>query len=275
LLGGVNGNERVRTMPTPREELANILRESRIKAGYKSHGAFAKVLLKSRPVVSKAESPINPVPSDDVLAAWIDITGVDRATVKDLVQRIRLGPPAWFVPWEFIEARATIIWMFSALLVPGLLQTEAYARAVLGWKPDSASAEANLKNRLARRSVLDRAEVRVLILESVLYRKVGDAATMAEQIAYLLELGARPNVTLQIVPDTTEVVGALGGAFAIATEGSTDIAAYSESNIQGTVHTDPDLIARAARVFDALRAEALPWTQTQEGLTKADKHWTP
>lgn len=262
-------------MPTPREELANLLRESRITAGYKSHAAFAKMLHKSRPVVSKAESPINPVPSDDVLTGWVEITGLSRDRLKDLVTRIRLGPPTWFVPWGVIEARATVICWFAALLIPGLLQTEGYARAVLAWKPDSPSAEANLKNRLARQSVLEHVQLRVVILESVLYREVGDAATMVEQIEYLLELGARPNVTLQIVPDTTAITGALGGAFAIATEGSTDIAAYSESQIQGTVHTDLDLIARAALEFDAVRAEALPWTLTKEGLTKAVKHWTP
>lgn len=94
---------------------------------------------------------------------------------------------------------------------------------------------------------------------------------MAAQIEHLLELGARPNVTLQILPDTPEIAGALGGAFAIAT----DIAAYSESNVQGTVHTDPGRIARAVRVFDALRVEAQPWMQTRERLTKAGQHRTP
>jgi transcriptional regulator with XRE-family HTH domain len=262
-------------MTAPREELANLLRESRIRAGYRSHAAFAKKLHKSRPVISKAESPANPVPSDDVLAGWAEITGVPLDKLQELAQRIRLGPPAWFLPWEVIEARASVICWFAALLVPGLLQTEAYARAVLAWKPDSASAEANLKNRLARQAVLERVQLRVVILESVLYREVGDAATMVEQIEYLLELGARPNVTLQILPDTKAIAGALGCAFAIATEGSTDIAAYSDSHIRGTVHTDPDLISRAALQFDALRAEALPWTLTQEGLLKAVKHWTP
>jgi hypothetical protein len=227
-------------------------------------------------VVTRAESPLNPVPADDVLAAWAEITGVDIDIVKDLVHRVLSRPAGWFVPWEVIEKRATVIRWFSLMLMPGLVQTESYARPVLSWKPYRASAEANLKNRLARQAaVLDRAELLIVILESVLYREVGDAATMAEQVEHLLEVGARPNVTLQIVPDTPAIAGALGGAFAIATERSTDIALYTESIIQGGVHTDPDLIASAARAFDALRAEALPWTQTQERLGKAGKHWTP
>ena len=176
--------------------------------------------------------------------------------------------------WADIEARASLIRWFEPLLVPGLLQVESYARAVLAWKPDSASAEANLKTRLARQSVVDRAELRVVILGSVLNREVGDASVMCEQMKHLLAVGSRPSVMIQIVPDIPGVAGALGGAFAIATEGTTDVAAYAESNIQGAVYTDPDLIARGVRVFDGLRADALPWTQTQDLLEGAGERWT-
>jgi hypothetical protein len=194
--------------------------------------------------------------------------------LTDLAQRARTGPPGWFAKWADIEARASLIRWFEPLLIPGLLQVESYARAVLAWKPDSASTEANLKSRLARQSVLDRAELRVVILESVLYREVGDAVTMGGQIQHLLAVGDLPSVMLQVVADTPAVAGALGGAFAIATEGIADVAAYAESNIQGAVYTDPDLVARAARVFDGLRADALPWTQTQDLLRKAGERWT-
>jgi transcriptional regulator with XRE-family HTH domain len=266
----------VRTVATPREQLAGLLRKSRVDAGYASHGALARKLNVSRPVVTQAENPAHPVPSDAVLAAWAGATGAGLDVLADLAQRARSGPPGWFAKWaDDIEARATLIRWFEPLLIPGLLQVESYAVAVLGWKPDSARTEANLRSRLARQLVLDRAELRVLILESVLYREVGDAAVMAEQIQHLLAVGARPSVMLQVVEDTPAVAGALGGAFAIATEGTVDVAAYAESNIQGAVYTDPDLVARAARVFDGLRTDALPWTQTQDLLRKAGERWTP
>jgi hypothetical protein len=251
-----------------------MLRKSRIDAGYASHGALARKLNVSRPVVTKAENPVHPVPSDAVLAAWAGVTGAGLDVLTDLAQRARTGPPGWFAKWADIEARASLIRWFEPLLIPGLLQVESYARAVLAWKPDSASTEANLKSRLARQSVLDRAELRVVILESVLYREVGDAVTMGGQIQHLLAVGDLPSVMLQVVADTPAVAGALGGAFAIATEGIADVAAYAESNIQGAVYTDPDLVARAARVFDGLRADALPWTQTQDLLRKAGERWT-
>jgi hypothetical protein len=245
-----------------------------VEAGFASHGALARKLTVSRPVVTKAENPVHPVPSDAVLAAWAGATGAGLDVLADLAQRARSGPPGWFAQWADIEARASVIRWFEPLLVPGLLQVESYARAVLGWKPDRASAEVNLRSRLARQAVLDRAELRVVILEPVLYREVGDAVTMGGQIAHLLAVGELPSVVLQVVADTPAVAGALGGAFAIATEGAADVAAYAESNIQGAVYTDGDLVARAGRVFDGLRADALPWTQTQDLLRKAGERWT-
>jgi Domain of unknown function (DUF5753) len=166
-----------------------------------------------------------------------------------------------------------MIRLFDPLLVPGLVQTEAYARATFAWKPNSGSAETNLRERLARQSCLDRAEIRIMLLSSVLDREVGSAEVMAEQIDHLLELGTRPSVSIQIVPDTPDIAGALGGAFAIATEGNTDTAAYSGSLISGTVHTDTEMIGLAVRMWDGLRADALPWNQTREQLGIAGERW--
>src|SRR5580698_5167614 len=200
-------------MTTPREQLADILRKSRIDAGYASHGALARKLNVSRPVITKAENAAHPVPSDAVLAAWAGATGAGLDVLADLARRARSGPPGWFAKWADIEARASLIRWFEPLLVPGLLQVESYARAVLGWKPDGASAEANLRVRLARQAVLDSADLRVVILGSVLNREVGDASVMCEQMGHLLAVGARPSVMIQVVPDVPGVAGALGGAF--------------------------------------------------------------
>jgi Domain of unknown function (DUF5753) len=154
-----------------------------------------------------------------------------------------------------------------------LLQVESYARSVASWKPFSANAETNLASRLARQAVLDRAELRVLILGSVLDREVGNPSIMSEQIDHLLTTGSRPSMSIQIVPDIPEVAGALGGAFAIATEGVADTAAYADSLVKGGVYTDPDLIARAVRLFDSLRADALSWAQTRDQLDQAGEKW--
>jgi len=119
----------VRTVPTPREQLAGILRQSRLDAGFESHGTLAKRLNVSRPVISKAENPAQPVPSDALLAAWAGVTGVGLDHLTDLAQRAKSGTPDWFMSYRAAEAEATTLRFWGPLVVPGLLQTEGYAHA--------------------------------------------------------------------------------------------------------------------------------------------------
>jgi transcriptional regulator with XRE-family HTH domain len=260
-------------MATPREQLADLLRQARLAAGFSSHQALARRLNVSRPVITRAENPREAVPSQAVIRDWVQATNADLAMLSDYADRAR-SPRNWFARWsDNFEQRATMLRWFEPLLIPGLLETESYARAALSWKPFAADAEATLRDRLARQSVLDRAELRVLILGSVLHREVGDASVMSEQIEHLLETGERPAVTIQLVPDTPDIAGALGGAFAIATEGTSDVAAYSGSAISGSVHTEPDLITRAVKLFGGLQADALPWKQTRDFLQEAGRRW--
>lgn len=224
-------------------------------------------------MISRAENATYPPPTDAILAAWAGVTGAPLDELTKLAERVRSG--GWFAKWaEDIEARATMIRWFEPLVVPGLIQTERYAHGVLSWKLDSFNAKTNLRDRLARQSVLQRAELRVVILSSVLDREVGDATVMAEQIEHLRHVGSLPNVMLQVLPDTPATAGGLGGAFAIATEGALDVAAYTDSIVKGGVYTDPDVISRAVRVFDALRTDALPWSQTLDFLEERGTRWT-
>jgi transcriptional regulator with XRE-family HTH domain len=260
-------------MAAPREQLADLLRQARLAAGFTSHQALARRLNVSRPVVTRAENPREAVPSHAVIRDWAQATGADLSQLIGYENRAR-NPRSWFAKWsDDFEQRATLIRWFEPLLIPGLLQKESYARAVVNWKPESANAEAHLTDRLARQSVLERAELRVILLESVLHREVGNAEIMAEQIEHLLSVGSRPTVTVHILPDTPEVAGGLGGPFGIATEGATDVAAYTGSSVKGSVFADTELVAKAVRLFDGLRADALPWNQTRDILMKAGEAW--
>ena len=264
-------------MATPREQLAEALEQARKDAGYPSHGSLARKMNVSRPVISRAKNPREVTPSDAVIKNWAKACGVvgdDLDTLLKLAQRAR-SPRTLFAQWaDDYEQRATMIRWFEQSLVPGLVQTEAYARALAAWKPFSRNADANVAGRMARqKGVLDRTELRVLILATVLQREVGGASVMCEQLEYLISLGESPSVTIRIVPDTPEVAGGLGGAFAIATEGTTDVAVYADSLVHGSVHTDPDLIARAVRVWEGLNNDALPWSQTKDQLAQQVEAW--
>src|ERR1700761_7840271 len=117
-------------MVTPREQLASLLSQAQVDAGYSSHGALARKLNVSRPVVSKAESPGQPIPSDAILAAWAGVTGVGLDVLTDLASRARSGTPDWFMPYRQAEADANILRYWSPTVVPGVAQTVGYMRAL-------------------------------------------------------------------------------------------------------------------------------------------------
>ena len=119
--------------------------------------------------------------------------------------------PEWFDRLVGLQEAATAIRTFEIQYVPGLLQTPAYARAVVRRGLPSASArevERRVELRTRRTELLHRADaprVWAIIDESALLRVLGDPAVMREQIAHLMELARLPHVTVQIVPlDATQ-----------------------------------------------------------------------
>ena len=112
------------------------------------------------------------------------------------------GPhPPWFRNWVETERRATVIRWWEPLLIPGLLQTPDYARAVLGWGPDDGGdLDERVAARLDRRRIFDRdspPEAWILLGEPVLSYGVGSADVMRKQIDHLGGMAARPRVTIQ------------------------------------------------------------------------------
>lgn len=101
------------------------------------------------------------------------------------------------------EEQASRIVYWAPLLVPGLLQTSAYTRAVMG---NVASAETRVKLRAGRQNILTRrrnaTELLAIIDSEVLVRPVAPSDVMIDQLHFLLEMAKRPNITLQIVSST-------------------------------------------------------------------------
>ena len=106
------------------------------------------------------------------------------------------------------EADAQSVWNWEPQLVPGLLQTERYARAIIeGWKTivptTREEVERRVLARLARQRLLDRTppfEFSAVMDESVLHRRIGDPGVMREQLLRLLDVSGRPNVQIRILP---------------------------------------------------------------------------
>lgn len=121
------------------------------------------------------------------------------------------------------EAEATRISVYQPLVVPGLVQTAAYAAAacaaILAEAPE-AEVEARVSTRVHRQQVVEERlargagpELVILVDEIVLHRPFGGAAVMSEQLEHLVAQAARAHVTLTVLPTTAGGHGGLGGAF--------------------------------------------------------------
>jgi transcriptional regulator with XRE-family HTH domain len=253
---------KVRTVPTPREQLASILKQSRVNAGFDSHGALAKRLNLSRPVVSKAENPAQPVPSDALLAAWAGVTGVPLDTLTDLAQRAKSGTPEWFMPYLTAEAEATALRFWGPLVVPGLLQTEGYARAY----EQSADVVAA---RLERQRVIGRTRVTAVIDHTVLLRCIGSPQVMADQCAHLAALAESRAIRLHVVPEGANV--GLAGAFGIAAKNG--MATVSLTAIRDVTSTAADAVDDTLNLFEVILGASLPAVASLEFLRTQEETW--
>ncbi|MFC4589402.1 helix-turn-helix domain-containing protein [Sphaerisporangium corydalis] len=171
--------------------------------------------------------------------------------------------PAHFRDWAVEEQRATALRFWAPLLVPGLLQTEDFARQVLSRLPGTSpeQVEERVRGRMQRKAILSRDNpptVTTLIDEGVLHRPIGGPAVMREQMEHLLEMARRPKVTVQIVPYGAEALSGLSGAFTIAEMRGNPYTVRVESQPWGRTVADRGTIAELIGCFDAIRADAYP-----------------
>ena len=138
------------------------------------------------------------------------------------------------MPYRQAESQADVLRSWSPLLVPGLLQSEPYARAVLSVERYSPERLAELvAARVERQQVLARASLTAIIDAHVLQRCIGSPAIMAEQCAHLLTMAQHPNIALHVVPEGTNV--GLWGAFDIASrDGTSTVRFETLEDVTGT-----------------------------------------
>jgi transcriptional regulator with XRE-family HTH domain len=115
------------------------------------------------------------------------------------------------------ERTATLVTDISPLVVPGLLQTSDYTRAIMsaGWTVPPDEISTRVTTRRGRRDVLTRPDpvhLTAYIGEAALRQRIGRPNTMAEQCAYLIEMAARPNIAMRVIPFDTDWHPGLEGA---------------------------------------------------------------
>ncbi|GAA1965916.1 helix-turn-helix transcriptional regulator [Amycolatopsis minnesotensis] len=176
-----------------------------------------------------------------------------------------------------LEADASSLRAFQALLVPGLLQTERYTLAVIrAMRPgaDEDEIARRVAARMARQQLLadpNPPEYWAVIDEAVLHRMVGGPDVMAEQLERLLRVAEQPHVTIQVVPFGAGAHPGMEGPFLILgfPEQADPDVVYVDSTSSGVYLEMPPDVRRYSLMFDHLRAAALKPDDTVELIAQA------
>ena len=262
-----------RRSPTVRERrLARALRHLREEAGLTIENVAEKLEMSASTVSRMETAQVGVRPRD--LRFLLDMYEVSEAERDQLLQiaRERRQQHWWReyadlpnIHFAGLEEDASTIWQYSAQLVPGLLQTEAYARAVLGAirlgaKP--GDIERRLELRVHRQALLtneDAPEYWVVLDEAVVRRQVGQRQVMAEQLGHLIEAAKLPNVTLQLLPFASGEHAGMDGEFTVFHyRDAADLDVVYIENTGADMYLDQvDVTRRYNSMFDHLRAAAL------------------
>lgn len=186
--------------------------------------------------------------------------------------------PAWLREWiEWEREAASLLW-FEPAYVPGALQTTTYARATLaGGRFTPEEVEQRVASRLERQSLLSRepAPLVVFVLDEAVLRSGPDApGVMREQLERMTEEAALPHVHLHVVPSSAGLYLGRAGAFILGETPDGTRVAHVDSQLNAQIVSGPADIASLAKVWEAIRSEALPRRQSLDLIKEAAKTWT-
>ncbi|MCU4746513.1 MULTISPECIES: helix-turn-helix domain-containing protein [unclassified Streptomyces] len=200
-------------------------------------------------------------------------TGALRRAARHLT-RGEAGLAAWFRRWARLEREAVSLCTYECRLVPGLLQSEAYARAVFDNSIPlltDEQAEAQLAARMERQEMLrERPTVPFdfIVEEAVFRRRLGGVRAQSSMLDHVLELTAPRNVTLQVVPLDVEFHGCLDGPMRILETREGRKLGYSEGQQNGRLISDAKEMSLLCQRYDRLRSQALNPMESRDLLER-------
>lgn len=194
-------------------------------------------------------------------------TAVENMPEVDLI-------PAWAEEYLDLERTALALSFFANQVLPGLLQTESYARAVFHSRVPTFSAEEidnHVSNRLERQEILRRQlppTTSFIISESVVLAPLGGAVVHEQTLRHLRVCADLPGITLQVMPLTRATHAALDGPFILLETPDYQRIAYTESQRGSQLISDPDEISILAQRYAMLRTQALNTEETTDLLDR-------
>ncbi|MCL7456988.1 helix-turn-helix transcriptional regulator [Micromonospora echinofusca] len=271
-----------------RRRIARELRQLRERAGMTLDVA-ARQLDMSKSNLSRIENAQIGIKPRDVRAALAlyEVTGADAEALIEIARGAQQRGwwqsysdvlPEWFEFYVGLEAEAATLRTYEVEAVPGLLQTEAYAREVFRRTAGEDGIERKVAARLHRQNVLHGdgpVELSVVLNEAVLCRPVGGAAVMSDQMAHLAKVAQLPNVTLQVLPFSAGGHPAMNAPYVVLTFADTADAAvvYLENLTMGLALEEAVQVRGYSLVHEELCRMALGPEASLTRLAEASRHF--
>ncbi|MFE1962574.1 helix-turn-helix domain-containing protein [Streptomyces sp. NPDC059479] len=277
--------------PTIRQRrLARRLRELRTTAGM-THADAAEALGSAESKVGRIENALSGVRLPD-LRALLDAYGVTNPAERSEIEQLSRDAKqkGWwsryanvvdsaYAAFVAVEWDASELYNVQTHLIPGLLQTPEYTKAVMelqvpDFTPEAVEAQVNVRRE--RRKILTRdnpLQLWVILAESVLYHRVGSRNVLKAQLESLIEDSRLPNVQLQVLPREDPMNACLFGPFVIMSfpnAAETDIM-YTEALTSALYYEEDSDVETYTTLFRRLNMAAANVTQSRALITNAIK----
>ncbi|MFC8097300.1 Scr1 family TA system antitoxin-like transcriptional regulator [Streptomyces sp. NPDC057363] len=238
-----------------------VLRHFREAEGLTQEGLAVRIPC-DRSHIARVEAGTR-VPQDTFAKTCDELLGTGGVLAR-LWGRIDWYPevehPDWFQRRADMDAKAVALREYQERVMPGLLQTEEYARALFSRVLSADDAEERVRARMSRQQRFldeDGPAYHVVLDESCLRTFIGGPAVMQGQWAHILEVGRRPNIRVQVAPAHCAELVRPNASMSLIELADGHRWVYSESLDRGHFNDDPALFRRHSQTYDVLRADAL------------------
>jgi transcriptional regulator with XRE-family HTH domain len=224
---------------------------------------FAPLVRYSLPTVASIEQGrrFPPVDFVDRAEEVLDAFGTLKGAARHLSRKP--GPASWFRQWAQLEAEAVSLYTYECRLIPGLLQTEAYAQRLfrdqlppLG----DEQVEAQMAARQERQRLLTErpnTSYSFIVEEHLLRRQLDGERTTRELVDHLIRLAERRNIELQLMPVVRDSHAGLGGPMQLLETPDNRWLAYCEGQESGRLVTDRKVVSVLQMRYARMRSQAL------------------
>ncbi|MEV0722078.1 helix-turn-helix transcriptional regulator [Micromonospora purpureochromogenes] len=211
--------------------------------------------------------------ADEVLGTGGLLTSLLKLAERD-------GQPSWFRPWLEAERQSQQLRCYQPTLIPGLLQTDNYARAVIRTNGTLSDEEVDKRVavRIDRQAIFSRPTPPefVAVIEEAVLRRVDEdfRGVMAQQITWLIERAGLPNISVHLIPTEVSMHVGLTGPFTLARGVDGGWIGHLENHLGGVVIDSDDEMAILLSRWEGVRNEALSRRQSIELMKEAVTSWT-